>query len=118
VITFLHIRHNSPQREQNILHSRLSESGNSHLLLQESLDILRLASPNQFQIPASLQRLQPDGETQAKGEGGAEDDQPSLGAEPAPVEWEEQCWKGEEEGDEDEDGVHDAGCNAVSVLLE
>lgn len=76
-------------------------------MLQQRLDKRRLASPEGTEVPTRLESLNPDGDTEAESKGSADDDEPALDTEPASVVGEEETWEGEEEGDEDEDGVDD-----------
>ena len=63
----------------------VSEIGRPYLLLQQALDQRGFASPDIVQGGSRLQCLYPDGQTETEGEGGAEDDEPALCAEPASV---------------------------------
>jgi hypothetical protein len=55
-------------------HTKLTSNvEKTYLLLQETLDLRRLASPEQAKIAARLQRLYPDSESEAKCKGCADD---------------------------------------------
>lgn len=76
-----------------------------HLLLQERLDLRRLAAPEGAQVLACLQCLNPDSNTQAQCEGSADYYKPALGAEPASVRRKEEGWQREQESGKDEDSI-------------
>jgi hypothetical protein len=86
----------------------------TYLLLQQTLDLRRLAAPKQAEVVARLQCLDPDGNTQSESKDGTGNNQPTLGAKPASVCGQEQCREGNEEGNEDEYRIYDASWRWIS----
>jgi len=80
----------------------------TYLLLQETLNQRRLTSPEHTQVLTGLKGFHPNGNTETKGKGCADDYEPALSAEPASIGGDEEGGEGQQEGDEDEDCVDDA----------
>ena len=96
----------------------LCELLSTYLALQQALNIIWFPRPYRQQILPGLKSIDPQRETESESENGAENDKPALGAQPAPVMRKKECWEREEEGDEYEDCVDDAGyINSVSDIL-
>lgn len=70
----------------------------------------RLLAPEHAQSASGLERLEPDVQTDGKGEDGTDEDEPAVDFEPGTVFGEDYGGDGEEEGREYEDGVYRAGC--------
>ena len=86
-------------------------------LLQQRLHLRRLVAPDGGEIGASLEGFEPYREADDEGEDGAENYEPAMDSEDDAVRGEEERWEGDEEGEEDEDGVAYGGCNVHKSQL-
>jgi len=94
---------------------REREGGRTYPLLQKRLRGAWLRIPDIREVLAGLERIEPDRETDEHREDRADDDEVAVELEPAAGHWRDHRWDGDQEGEEDEDGVRNRSYRHLSA---
>lgn len=87
----------------------------AYLLLEQTLSGCWLGLPDGGEIPSGLEGLEPDGETDDHGEEGADSGEVAVELQPAARGWNDHCWDGDEESEEDQYGVSNGSYLEFSI---